>query len=128
MIAAVSPTSASSRNGTPAPRSDSASRPPARLYGTTTCIQFRGGSAGQTRSVQAEYRGDTLGADRSGPQNARLRPGEVQDRRGGLLRGRTGVEIDVDEVAELPACVVGVYGRRGAGDVGAGYSHRPDPT
>src|SRR5262245_30145461 len=28
MIAAVSPTSASSRNGTPAPRSDSASRPP----------------------------------------------------------------------------------------------------
>src|SRR6201993_5165384 len=36
------------------------------------CIQFRGGSAGQTGSVQAEHRGNTFGANRAGSQNARL--------------------------------------------------------
>ena len=55
-------------------------------------------------------------------------PGQVDDCGGGLLLGRTRVEIDVDEVAELAARLVGVDRGRTAGDVGAGYRHGPHLT
>src|ERR1700727_1018376 len=139
MIAAVSPTSASSRNGTPAPRSDKASTPAATLSAPLTIrktvlhrpeidLSCPGGSAGQSPGVQTEYRADALGADRSRSQDAWFGSGQVQDGRGSLLSRRTGIEIDVDEVAQLPAGVLCVDGGRTAGDVGAGDRHRPDLT
>src|ERR1700759_1015953 len=112
MIAAVSPTSASSRNGTPAPRSDSASRPPARLYCTTTVFN----SAADQPVKLAASRPSTgvIPSALTGPDR----------RMGGSdpARSRTG------EAAERPPRIVGVDGRRRAGDVGAGYRHRPDLT
>src|ERR1700753_4266390 len=134
MIAAVSPTSASSRKGTPAPRSARASSPPARLSAPLTIrktVLHRpeielSRSAGETFGVDAEHLGDPLGADRAGSQDARLVRGQVEDGRGGLLGRLAAVEVDVDQVAQLLTGIAGVHGGRATGDVGARDGHRPD--
>src|SRR5438270_4184052 len=132
MIAAVSPTSASSRNGTPAPRSDRASKPPARLAGSLdtsrpycTNLRPKHSLGDQGSGLHAKHFRDPFGAHRTGPQDARGGSGQVDDRRRGLLLRRTRVEIDVDEIAELAARLVGVHGGRAAGDVGARYRDGP---
>src|ERR1700722_8184399 len=110
MIAAVRPTSASSRKGTPAPRSARASRPPARLSAPLTIrktvmhrpeieLSRPPRSAGQTHGIQAEHLGDTRGADRAGSQDARFGGGRAQARRGGPRGRGPGVEVAVDQVA-----------------------------
>src|SRR4051812_45894391 len=100
MIAAVTPTSASSRNGTPAPRSESASSPPATFCTslTTGCTVLdnvesdgqstlgRGSSGrGQGVDIDTEHLGDGLGGHGTLSEYPRAVAGEVDDRRCGLL-------------------------------------------
>ena len=130
MIAAVRPTSASSRSGTPAPRSDSASSPLVRLHvhhrmnRTATNLSSESRRASRRVRRRPEHFRDRVGADRARPEDARMSAGEVDDRGGRLLFRRPGVEIDLDEVTELVAGVVDGDRRGLAGDVGAGHRHR----
>src|ERR1700722_357499 len=115
MIAAVRPTNASSRSGTPALRSDKARKPPARLVTSLDtcrpyCTNLRGRAAGsgsksssQTRRVQPQHLADALSSYRTWSQDPWRGSGQVDDRRCGLLRGRTRVEVNLDEIAELAA-------------------------
>src|SRR6202161_3203504 len=141
MIAAVSPTSASSRSGTPAPRSDRACKPLIRLarslawrdttrpYGTFLRPQYLCCRLGdQTSGVSSEHFRNPLDAHRPGAQNARGDPGQVNDRRGSALLTAAPVEIDVDEIAELAAGFVGVRRGRATGDAGTRHRHRTDCT
>src|SRR3954454_10778518 len=102
MIAAVNPTRANSRNGTPALRSERASKPPARLATSldisrpyfTNLRRLSGDQAGR---VHTQYLGNAFGAHRSLAQDARSVSAQVENRRGGLLCGRSGVEVSVDK-------------------------------
>src|SRR4030088_1980449 len=106
MVAAVSPTSASSRSGTPAPRSDNARRlSAAKTTGEPYCTTLS--SIGERCRVNAQHLGDVVGADWTGAKDARGGVGEVDDRRRRLLFGRSAVEVDLDQVAELTAGVIG---------------------
>src|ERR1700759_4269193 len=100
MIAAVSPTSASSRSGTPAPRSARACKPPIRVarslagpLDTTETVRHLPKSSilalrrrcrlgDQASGVHAEHFGDALDADRAGSQDAWGDSGQIDDRRG----------------------------------------------
>ena len=98
-MAAVSPTSASSRSGTPAPRSESASvsepapiahhvvnrtrRRLGAVHASLRCgptVRARGGG------VHTEHPGDIGGGDGPLTQHPRLRTGHVDDGRGRALR------------------------------------------
>src|SRR4030081_388919 len=125
MIAAVRPTSASSRSGTPAPRSDNARRlSAAKTTGDPYCTTLR--SSGERCRVNAQHLGDVVGGDWTGAKDARGGAGEVDDRRRRLLFGRPPVEVDLYKVAELTPGVVGGHRGWATGDVGAGDRHRAD--
>src|ERR1043165_272331 len=98
MIAAGGPTSANSRSGTPAPRSDRARSPeltagitasPADITDEPYCSKLRSlrRCCCERGDFHADDPGDVRRADRTGAQDARLDAGEVDDGGGGLLLG-----------------------------------------
>ena len=139
MIAAVRPTSASSRSGTPAPRSDSASShrrsgyvagPPDDRTGATVMAETPGRRPAQAVSVSASTP-STLGDGRGaspGPRAARAGWAPVRSTivEAACCSDGPAVEVDLDEIAELVARLGGGDGGGPAGDVGAGHRHRTD--
>ena len=57
-------------------------------------------SGRHTRRVEPEHVRDPLRAHRARSQDPRAFPGEVDDRRRGLLSGRTRVEVNLDDNTE----------------------------
>ena len=72
----------------------------AEPYGTRLQI-YSGLRSARRRRVDAEHAGDGRDRHRALAQHPRLGAGEVDDRRRGLLLGRTTVEVHLDQVAEL---------------------------